>query len=192
MNTLKTSTTALAIIAAGYLTGAPLSAAQCDKVAADVRAAVEAYPSKVLVIVEDAMVANEACACEIVKTAISASNANADLTRQIVLTATNVAPNLTQLIAECARGVIAADGTAGKTGKEVQEVFGGKEVKSVAEVQPVNSVGYAPADIRSIYMIQPSASAVVIKECDVEIVKKRTPPKRKPQSPSVACACDKK
>ena len=76
-------------------------------------------------------------------------------------------------------------GTAGKTGKEVQEVFGGKEVKSVAEVQPVNSVGYAPADIRSIYMIQPSASAVVVKEC-VVVVEKKTPPKRHPQSPSVA------
>jgi hypothetical protein len=179
MNTLKHSTTALAFMAAGFLTGAPLSAANCDKVAADVRAAIEAYPSKVLVIVEDAMVANEACACEIVKTAISASKANADLARQIVLTATNVAPNLTQLIAECAGGVMTGGAVAGTTGKEV---------KNVVEVQPVNYPDYAaaPADIRSIYLIQPSASAVVIKECDCDEVKKKTPPKRKPQSPSVA------
>jgi len=174
-------TTALALTAAGFLTGAPLRAANCDKVAADVRAAIEAYPSKVLVIVEDAMVANEACACEIVKTAISASKANPDLARQIVLTATNVAPNLTQLIAECARGTVAAVGTAGKTGKEV---------KNVMEVQPVNSAPaeYAPMDIRGPYLIMPSASAVVVQECNNKVVKK-TPPKHQPQSPSTACAC---
>src|SRR5207248_9053527 len=99
------------------------------------------------------------------------------------------APNLTQMIAECARGVLAANGTAGKTGKEVQDVLGGKEVKSVAEVQPVNSApAYAPADIRGVYLIQPSLSAIVTQEC-VAVVKKKTPPKHQPQSPSTAVAC---
>jgi hypothetical protein len=182
-------------MAAAYLVGAPVSAATCDKVAADVRAAIEANPSKVLVIVEDAMVTNETCACEIVKTALIASKANEDLARQIVLTATNVAPNLTQLIAECARGVLAGDGTAGKTGKEVADVYGkdvqdvyGKEVKNVVGVQPVNDYGPAPADIRGVYLIQPSAGAIVVtKECDCVPHKKSPPPKHHPQSPSNPC-----
>jgi hypothetical protein len=183
MNTLK-HPLAFALTAAAFLVGAPLGAATCDKVAADVRAAIEANPSKVLVIVEDAMVANEACACEIVKTALIASKANADLGRQIVLTATNVAPNLTQIIAECARGVLAGDQTAGKTGKEV---------KNVLDVQPVNAPDYqaAPADIRGVYLIQPSAGGIITKECDSdEKSKKRPPPKREPQSPSNACPKD--
>src|SRR6478752_5941074 len=113
MNTPKHSI-ALAFTAAAYLIGAPLSAATCDKVAADVRAAIEANPSKVLIIVEDAMVTNETCACEIVKTALIASKANADLARQIVLTATNVAPNLTQLIAECAGECLPATAPLGR------------------------------------------------------------------------------
>lgn len=180
MNTNKHSC-ALAIIAAGFIVGAPLSAATCDKVAADVRAAIEAAPSKVLLIVEDSMVANESCACEIVKTALVTSKANSDLARQIVLTATNVAPNLTQLIAECARGVLAANGTAGKTGKEVKEVL---------DIQPVNAgpdYKAAPADIRGVYLIQPSAGGITTKECDCDDTpKKRPPPKNKPQSPSNA------
>jgi hypothetical protein len=184
MNTPKHSI-AFAFMAAAYLVGAPLSAATCDKVAADVRAAIEANPSKVLIIVEDAMVTNETCACEIVKTALIASKANEDLARQIVLTATNVAPNLTQLIAECARGVLAGDGTAGKTGKEVADVYG-KEVKNVSPVQPVNDYAAAPADIRGVYLIQPSAGAIVTKECDCTPPKKTPPPKHHPQSPSNA------
>jgi len=184
MNSLKHSI-ALAAIAAGYLVGAPLSAATCDKIAADVRAAIEANPSKVLIIVEDAMVTNEGCACEIVKSALIASKANADLARQIVLTATNVAPNLTQLIAECARGVLAGEGTAGKTGKEVKNVF---------DVQPVNSAPdyqAAPADVRGVYLISASGGSIVTSNCDCEDnPKKRPPPKHKPQSPSIACPKD--
>ncbi len=188
MNILK-HPTASAILEAALLVGAPLSAATCDKVAADVRAAIEANPSKVLVIVEDAMVTNEACACEIVKSALIASRANADLARQIVLTATNVAPNLTQLISECARGVLAGVETAG-TGKEVQEVY-----KSVKDVQPVNiapDYAAAPADIRGVYLIQPSGGGVIVTKdcCCEEAPKKRPPPKNQPQSPSNACPKD--
>lgn len=179
MNTTKHSTS-LALFAAGFLISVAVNAAPCDKVAADVRNAIEANPSKVLVIVEDAMVANESCACEIVKAALHASNANADLARQIVLTATNVAPNLSTLIAECARGVIVASG--------------GKEVKQVMSVQPTETSSgpdyrAAPADIRGVYLIQPSAGGIVLKdcECDDKTKVKRTPPKKcEPQSPSTA------
>ena len=187
---MKTTThsVGLALFAAGLLTCVTASAADCVKIAAEVRAAVERDPAKVLVIVEDAMVANESCACEIVKAALHASNANTDLARQIVLTATNVAPNLSNLIAECARGVVVARG--------------GKEVKQVMDIQPEpyapSDYRTAPADIRGVYLIQPSSGGVVLKECcddkpatktkTVRVVK-RTPPREcEPQSPSTATA----
>ena len=199
MNTHQHSSK-LALLAAGLLlTGVSADAANCSKVAADVRAAIEANPSKVLIIVEDAMVSNESCACEIVKAALVASNANADLARQIVLTATNVAPNLSKLIAECARGVLAGGGTS----------TGGKEVKNVLNVQPLgvdtgsSGADYrpAPADIRGVYLIQPSSGGgVVLKDCECDDdedggshdapKKKKSPPKSQPQSPSTACPND--
>lgn len=174
----------LAVLAAGLLGGASASGAPtCDKAAADVRAAVEATPSRVLIIVEDAMIANEGCACEIVKAAILASKANPELSRQIALTASNVAPNLSKVIAECARSVVAAN-TGG----------GGKEVKQVIAVQPYEPTGgstdyvRAPADIRGVYLIQGGGGSIIIqKDCDCEKIK-RTPPKDgEPQSPSQAC-----
>src|SRR5687768_8138970 len=101
----------LAVALMGLLGGISAYAAPtCDKAAAEVRAAIEAAPNRVLIIVEDAMIANEGCACEIVKAAILASHANAELSRQIALTASNVAPNLSRVIAECARSVVAATG----------------------------------------------------------------------------------
>lgn len=186
-----THSVGLALIAAGLFNCASASAADCVKVAAEVQAAIEQDPAKVLVIVEDAMVANESCACEIIKAALQASNANAELARQIVLTATNVAPNLSTLIAECARGIVVA--------------HGGKEVKQVMDIQPEPSASEgrsdyrtAPADIRGVYLIQPSAGGVVLKECcddqpstktKVVRVVKRTPPREcEPQSPSTATA----
>ena len=190
---MKTTTysVGLALFAAGLFNCVSASAADCVKIAAQVRAAVEQDPAKVLVIVEDAMVTNESCACEIVKAALHASNANTDLARQIVLTATNVAPNLATLIAECARGIVVARG--------------GKEVKQVMDIQPApyepaagSDYRAAPADIRGVYLIQPSAGGVVLKECcndepttktKVVRVVKRTPPRQcEPQSPSTATA----
>ena len=175
----------LAVLAVGLLGGVSATAAPtCDKAAADVRAAVEAAPSRVLIIVEDAMIANEGCACEIVKAAILASNANPELARQITLTASNVAPNLSKVIAECARSVVAAASSGG-----------GKEVKQVIAVQPEapatgGGTDYvrAPADIRGVYLISNAGGSIVIQkdgECDKI---KRTPPKDgEPQSPSQAC-----
>ena len=107
--------------------------------------------------------------------------ANAELARQIVLTATNVAPNLTQLIAECARGVVAGDSTAGKTGKEVKDVF---------DVQPVNSgsdYAAAPTDIRGAYIIQGGGGSIITTTDCCGECEKRPPPKPEPQSPSNAC-----
>ncbi|MFZ4763861.1 MAG: hypothetical protein ACOYMN_02810 [Roseimicrobium sp.] len=173
----------LATIATGLLLAANVLAVDCEKVAAEVRAAIEANPSKVLVTVEDAMVANESCACDIVKAAIEATNANAELSRQIMLTATNVAPNLSQKIEDCTRGLLA-----------VTTPSGGKEVREVSSVQPNDSGSdykAAPSDIRGAYLIQPSSGGIVLQDCKCDdktkTVVKRTPPKHcEPQSPSTA------
>jgi hypothetical protein len=56
-------------------------APKCSKIAQDVAESVTKEPSKVLMIVEDALVINESCACEIIKAAIQAS---ADITSAMV------------------------------------------------------------------------------------------------------------
>jgi hypothetical protein len=173
-------TKALLLAAAGLFAGLNAKAGDltdCDKVAETLRAAVTADPAKVLLLVEDAMVANETCACEIVKTAILASQANADLMKQIVLTATNVAPNMSAMIAECATAM------APDNSKDVAE-----SIKQSIEVQP-DAPDYKKAapDIRGVYLIQPAAGGVVInKEEDCEVVVKHRPRKPTPQSPSSA------
>jgi hypothetical protein len=77
----------------------------CDDISGDVTSAVQKDPSKVLMIVEDALVINEACSCEIVKAAITASHADAVLTNQIVQTAMSVAPKMSGIIMDCATSV---------------------------------------------------------------------------------------
>lgn len=163
-----------ALAAAFYPTLMAGDLTECDRVADKVRSEVEVEPAKVLLIVEDAMVKNEACACEIVKAAILASHATDELVKQIMLTATNVAPNRSSLIAECANAVVA-------------QRAGGKEVKQVIavqpEVQPAPDYRTAPADIRGIYLIQPAAGGVVITQ---DNPKRTPPPKNNPLSPSKA------
>jgi len=180
-------TKALILTAAGLFAGTSVHAGDvtdCDKVAVDLRAAITAEPTKVLLFVEDAMVANEGCACEIVKTAILASEANSDLMKQIVLTATNVAPNRSAMIAECATAI------APDHSKEVAE-----SVKQSIGVQPESDYKKAPADIRGVYLIQPAAGGVAINreddKDDCEVVVKRPHKKSRPLSPSVA-ACKPK
>jgi hypothetical protein len=78
------------------------TAPNCSQIAGDVRVAVSKDPSKVLMIVEDALVINETCACEIVRAAISASAADAATIQQIVQTSIAVAPKYSAMITECA------------------------------------------------------------------------------------------
>ena len=165
----------------------------CDKVADQVRSSVEIEPAKVLVIVEDAVVANEVCVCEIVKAAIIASHATTDLAKQIMLTATNVAPNRAELIALCGKSVMST--TAGgkevvnvNGGKEVVAVNGGKEVKQVISVQPAMAAPestFFPADIRGVYLLQPGGGFIVEVPEDEE-PPREPPPGGDPISPSRA------
>src|SRR5437660_1791483 len=104
MKTTITLKTATALAVAMFVLPVSVRAADvtnCDKVANEVRAAIEKEPQKVLLIVEDFMVANESCACEIVKAAIVATKYNRELAQQIVQTATHVTPQMSAVIADC-------------------------------------------------------------------------------------------
>jgi hypothetical protein len=97
----------------------------CDGIAGDVSTAVQKDPSKVLMIVEDALVINDTCACEIIKAAIAASAADAALINQIVQTGISVAPKMSGVIMDCANGmspnaVSAAQVTATASAKDVK------------------------------------------------------------------------
>lgn len=140
--------------------GAPST---CDQLSKDVREAVAKEPAKVLMIVEDALVINESCACEIVKAAIQASNADQAMVQQIVQTAIAVAPKMAAVIAECAAAVAPQFGeainatVAGKTektdrSKEVSEAV----AKPETEAPGVDYLG--ASYIRGIYLIQPAAA----------------------------------
>jgi len=156
----------------------------CDQVTADVRAAVTKEPKKVLVIVEDEMVANESCAGGIVRAAIQASQADADLVKQIVTTATNVAPRMSAVIAEAAAGV------APDNSKDVA-----KSVKQVIGVQPEapttgNDFSPAPVAIQGVYLIQPAALPLGTPQVVKKVIVEHQPPRRGvPQSPSIAQQC---
>ncbi len=138
------------------------AAPKCNEISQDVRKAVAADPAKTLMIVEDALVINEACACEIVKAAIEASRADDLMRRQIVQTALAVAPRMAPAITECA-GVsgevpVAYQETtedptySGKSGKNAKSVL---PVLPQAPIQDVEDFAYIPRDIRGIYLIAP-------------------------------------
>lgn len=150
-------------------------APSCDKIATDVRDAVAKDPSKVLMIVEDALVINESCACEIVKAAIVASSADEALMKQIVATAVAVAPKMTAVIQECAAAAMGAQTaveTSGKSGAGKQgagKQGAGKE--PVFSVQPPKeeTVDYSQGgrvDIRGVYLTLPAAGGFVVTEDD--------------------------
>ena len=82
------------------------TASNCSEIANDVRVAVEKDPTKVLMVVEDALVINEGCAANIVKAAITASKADIKLAGEITQTAVSVAHKMAAVINEAATTVI--------------------------------------------------------------------------------------
>jgi hypothetical protein len=127
----------------------PVSA--CDEIAQDVRAAVSKDPSKVLMIVEDALVINETCACEIIKAAITAANADTEMVQQIVQTGLAVAPKMSAIIAECAASVAPGSGEA------IAALTGEKE----KEAEGTDFGDAWATNLRGVYLIQPAAAGVV-------------------------------
>jgi hypothetical protein len=84
------------------MTATMAAAPNCDQIREDVFKAVSADPGKTLMIVEDALVINESCACEIIRAAINASQADEAMINQIVQTGIAVAPRMAPVITECA------------------------------------------------------------------------------------------
>ncbi len=144
---------------------AAVAAPKCGEIAHDVRKAIIADPAKTLMVVEDALVINEACACEIVKAAIEASNADEVMKQQIVQTALAVAPKMAPVITECI-------GVSGAVPVPYQEstpapAESGKNAKAVLPVLPeapiedVQDFVYIPRDIRGIYLIAPGGVGII-------------------------------
>ncbi|MGI9239706.1 MAG: hypothetical protein ACR2RV_02835 [Verrucomicrobiales bacterium] len=163
-NNFKSALSGLALFVS--LSGIAL-ADDCETVGASVKKDVAKTPSKVLVIVDEAISKNESCACEIVKAAIEAADAKKDgaLVREIVVTAVNSAQGMAATIAECAVAVSPSSAAEIKSG--LSEVFegasggaksayysskGGKEV-----VEEVEDFGPEPVVISGVYLIAPVA-----------------------------------
>jgi len=131
---------------------------QCDTIAKDVEASITKEPTKVLMIVEDALVINESCACEIVKTAITASHADAAMVKQIVQTALAVAPKMAPIIMECSGSAPVES----RTETVAKATASGKDAKNVLpeSVVPPKETGSdfsgGPRDIRGVYLMQPA------------------------------------
>ena len=173
----------------------------CDDVAREVKRRVESDASQVLIVVEDLMIKNEKCACEVIKTAITTSSADALLVKQIVFTAVAAAPGMASSISECAMAVkpdaskeiaeglqsalgmnIADNNTGDRSGKAGYDLSGkagydfSKDAKIPLPVVPSNppdDFGYAPVDIRGVYLIQPvSAGRFISREedCDCDSI----------------------
>jgi hypothetical protein len=160
---------------------------KCDEVVAHMEAEIAKEPSRVLLAVEDALNANDACACSIIKSAITASHADSRLVGEIVSTAINTIPTSASTIGECAlaaspqsakeiktamQTVLGQGDGVGKapisqeaSGKEPITQGGGKEPITIGKepisIPPAHSddgdVAVRPVDIQGIYFAVPSS-----------------------------------
>lgn len=136
----------------------------CADITRDVTAAVTNDPSKVLMIVEDALVINESCAGDIVKAAILASKADASLANQIIQTAISVAPKMASVITDSATSVspAAASAVAVVDPALTMPVISGKNPeKNPLPITPEPVFEPMLPSIRGVYLIQPPASGIV-------------------------------
>jgi hypothetical protein len=161
------------------------TAPNCSQIAGDVKAAVAKDPSKVLMIVEDALVISESCACEIVKAAIAASSADAAMIQQIVQTGIAVAPKYSAMITECASstGPIAvakespAEEESGKNpagknpsgknamafsegGKTTNPIMPEVDVEGSRESTGGPSLSNFSGNVRGVYLVYPAAGVI--------------------------------
>jgi len=147
--------------------GSAQSVANCTEIANDVKVAVEKDPSKVLMVVEDALVINEGCASDIVKTAIIASKADAALASQIVKTAVSVAPKMADVINDSASSVVPGLAVAAPAPEIERPVAAsGKNPKNpvVVDKNPVVSEPdfFIPSSIRGVFLLTPPLSGRII------------------------------
>ncbi|MGV3662918.1 MAG: hypothetical protein ACO1TE_22225 [Prosthecobacter sp.] len=135
----------------------------CSEIANDVSVAVTKDPSKVLMVVEDALVINEGCAGDIVKAAIMTSNADSATANQIVQTAVSVAPKMAAVINDAASSVVPGLVAAAPAPQEpVQPIVIDEKNPGKNPVVPVETVVeedfFVPSTIRGVYLIQPPSS----------------------------------
>jgi len=188
MKTLSSTRTAGLTLCMSFFVLALPHAAQaqsgCSEIAGDVRVAVEKDPSKVLMVVEDALVINEGCAGDIVTAAIIASKADPALASQIVQTAVSVAPKMAGVINEAAAAIIPGLATSAPVQEEFRPVVSeknpGKNPIVVPSAPLVADDFFIPASIRGVYLIQPPASG------PLPFDPTNRPPGQNPLSPSVA------
>ena len=139
--------------ALSFVAAAPsVAQGNCQDIAADVMAAIQKDPAKLLMVVEDALVINEACAGEIVRAAIIASEADATLANQIGQTAVSVAPKMSAAIADA---VSVASPSASP-----QLVSAGLEdsknpSKNPIILEPSRDFDRVAPVVRGVYLIQP-------------------------------------
>lgn len=141
------------------------SASNCTEISNDVRVAVEKDPSKVLMVVEDALVINEGCAADIVKTAIIASKADATLAAQIVQTGVSVAPKMAGVINDAASSIVPGLAAAAPAAEFERPItVSGKNPKNpiVVDKNPVVPTSepdfYIPSSIRGVFLLMPPIS----------------------------------
>ncbi len=146
------------------------TATNCAEISNDVKVAVEKDPTKVLMVVEDALVINEGCAHDIVKTAIVASKADSTMASQIVQTAVSVAPKMAGVINDAATAVIpglAAATPAPAPAPAAASVEYERPVFPVSgknpDKNPVVPVSkepdfFIPSTIRGVFLLLPPAS----------------------------------
>jgi len=137
------------------------SANNCSDICNDVKTAVEKDPSKVLMIVEDALVINESCAADIVRIAITASKADESLAGQIVQTGVSVAPKMEVAINEAATAffpglkaaTVASARPTAASGKNPGKnpVLDSPEPKTLDSPEPSVSMG----PVRGVFLIPP-------------------------------------
>jgi hypothetical protein len=197
----------VALVVLAVVPGQSRAQSGCEGISQDVAAAIAKDPTKTLLIVEDALVINEACAGDIVRAAIIASKADAALVNQIVQTATGVAPKKAAVIADAANsvapGAVVAGGPAAAVAPISETVYVDKNPVQVIDKNPVQVVSKNPvveivepveeefrgySSFRGIYLIQPPPTGFppcdVKRKCDniptspCVCAPKKTPPKQ--------------
>jgi hypothetical protein len=142
----------------------------CEDISRDVTTAIQNDPSKALMIVEDALVINESCACEIIKAAILASQADSAMVNQIVQTGISVAPKMSGVIMDCATAVspaaLSSVTATTKTTASYEPTDSGKnpDKNPLPVVPPVEEDFIISPSIRGVYLIQPPPTGFV--PCD--------------------------
>lgn len=159
-NTLHFGLCLAGLTAFATVTKAEAQSGSCDDISRDVASAVQRDSSKVLMVVEDALVINEACSCEIIKAAITASKADAALVNQIVQTAISVAPKMSGVIMDCATSV--SPGAVATSEVQMTAVTASsKDVKNpLPVIEPAEveeDFNPIPSSIRGIFLLQPPA-----------------------------------